>query len=45
MTDVERSQTTAVAALYRFVRLDDYESMREPLLNFARSVVLKARFS
>ena len=34
MTDVERSQTTAVAALYRFVRLDDYESMREPLLNF-----------
>ena len=34
MTDEERSQTTAVAALYRFVRLDDYESMREPLLNF-----------
>ena len=34
MTDDERSQTTAVAALYRFVRLDDYESMREPLLNF-----------
>ena len=34
MTDEERSQTTAVAALYRFVRLDDYESMREPLLKF-----------
>jgi UPF0176 protein len=34
MTYEERSQTTAVAALYRFVRLDDYESMREPLLNF-----------
>ena len=34
MTGEERSQTTAVAALYRFVRLDDYESMREPLLNF-----------
>ncbi|MDA9837784.1 rhodanese-related sulfurtransferase [Luminiphilus sp.] len=34
MTDEERSQTTVVAALYRFVRLDDYESMREPLLNF-----------
>ena len=34
MTDEERSQTTTVAALYRFVRLDDYESMREPLLNF-----------
>ena len=34
MTNEERSQTTAVAALYRFVRLDDYESMREPLLNF-----------
>ena len=34
MIDEERSQTTAVAALYRFVRLDDYESMREPLLNF-----------
>jgi UPF0176 protein len=34
MTDEQRSQTTAVAALYRFVRLDDYESMREPLLNF-----------
>lgn len=34
MTDEERSPTTAVAALYRFVRLDDYESMREPLLNF-----------
>ncbi|MBL6906893.1 rhodanese-related sulfurtransferase [Luminiphilus sp.] len=36
MTDEERSQTTAVAALYRFVRLDDYESMREPLLNFCK---------
>ena len=34
MTGEERSQKTAVAALYRFVRLDDYESMREPLLNF-----------
>lgn len=34
MTDEQRSQTTAVAALYRFVRLDDYELMREPLLNF-----------
>ena len=34
MTDEERSQTTGVAALYRFVRLDDYESMREPLLDF-----------
>ncbi|MDB2434940.1 rhodanese-related sulfurtransferase [Luminiphilus sp.] len=36
MTEEERSQTTAVAALYRFVRLDDYESMREPLLNFCK---------
>ena len=28
------SASTQVVALYRFVRLDDFESLREPLLNF-----------
>ena len=28
------SAPTQVVALYRFVRLDDFESLREPLLNF-----------
>lgn len=28
------SSSVAIAALYRFVRLDDFVSMREPLLNF-----------
>ena len=30
----QEGAATQVVALYRFVRLDDYESMREPLLNF-----------
>ena len=30
----QKGAATQVVALYRFVRLDDYESMREPLLNF-----------
>ncbi|MED5431060.1 MAG: rhodanese-related sulfurtransferase [Pseudomonadota bacterium] len=29
---VERSDSIVVAALYKFVRLDDYEQLREPLL-------------
>jgi UPF0176 protein len=28
------SASTQVVALYRFVRLDDFEALREPLLNF-----------
>ena len=34
MTVGQEGAATQVVALYRFVRLDDYESMREPLLNF-----------
>ena len=30
----QEGAATQVVALYRFVRLDDYDSMREPLLNF-----------
>lgn len=30
----QEGAATQVVALYRFVRLDNYESMREPLLNF-----------
>ena len=30
----QEGAATQVVTLYRFVRLDDYESMREPLLNF-----------
>ena len=30
----QTSASTKVLALYRFVRLDDYESMRKPLLDF-----------
>lgn len=29
---VERSDSIVVAALYKFVRLDDFEQLREPLL-------------
>ena len=29
--------STQVAALYRFVRLDDYESLRDPLLEFCEA--------
>ena len=34
MTLDQASASTQVVALYRFVRLDDFESLREPLLNF-----------
>jgi UPF0176 protein len=33
---VDTPAHTVVAALYRFVELDDYESMREPLLEYCR---------
>ena len=35
------SAPTQVVALYRFVRLDDFESLREPLLNFCLEWNLK----
>ena len=35
------SASTQVVALYRFVRLDDFESLREPLLNFCLELNLK----
>ena len=34
MSEEQASVSTQVVALYRFVRLDDFESLREPLLNF-----------
>ena len=34
MSEEQASASTQVVALYRFVRLDDFESLREPLLNF-----------
>ena len=34
MSEVREEAPTLVAALYRFVRLADYQTLREPLLNF-----------
>ena len=34
MSEVREEAPTLVAALYRFVRLADYKTLREPLLNF-----------
>ena len=34
MSEEQVSASTQVVALYRFVRLDDFESLREPILNF-----------
>lgn len=33
----EKASSTEVVALYRFVRLDDYESLRDPLLDFCEA--------
>ena len=35
------SASTQVVALYRFVRLDDFEALREPLLNFCLEKSIK----
>lgn len=34
---LEKASSTEVVALYRFVRLDDYESLRDPLLDFCEA--------
>ena len=33
----EKATSTEVVALYRFVRLDDYESLKDPLLDFCEA--------
>ena len=45
MSEQQVSASTQVVALYRFVRLDDFESLREPILNFCLERNIKGTLS